>query len=147
MGLQDRDDIDALYERLELVDPPSGLAGRVLSRTVGRDQRANAWRWGVVIWSALSLMATGTLALLSVSLGWELHQSGSLYLLRATMGDFDLLMSIRSEFLQAVLETVPWFNLAALLLNVTILFLLSRQLLERLPGQRWAGGSGAERCR
>ncbi len=129
MGREPEDDLDRLFGRLEPVEPPPDLVARVLAGTTARAPGRRELVWGL-----LDLAALLALAVLSVSLGTALAESGGIELARAGLANFELLADAPGDFLLALAETLPWLQVAAVAVDLAIVYALSRVLVAGLTG-------------
>jgi hypothetical protein len=127
------DDVDRLFARLEPIEPPPDLVERVAHATgpgrgVARGRRA--------VWLALDAAAIALLAVVSLSLGIELQESGARDLLELVVVDASALPAGLGVLLEALLESLPWLQLALLVANLIAVVALSQLALS---GDRRAG--------
>lgn len=135
MSREPRDDVDELFGWLEPVEPPAGLVRQVLRRVEEAQPPARHFSRELA-WGLLDLAALMALTLLSVSLGWTLAETGGLDVLRAVLENLELLADARGDLLLAVVEAVPWLHLVGLVLDLAVVYVLSRLLVGELsrPG-------------
>jgi hypothetical protein len=124
------DDVDRLFARLEPIAPPADFARRVAQATYGAPAPERVrWRW--VAFDAVALVL---LALLSVNLGISLHESGALDLVALVLLDLDSAREGMGAIAAALLETLPWLQVALLATNVLAIGLLTRRALDGRAG-------------
>jgi len=131
--LHDLDQVDVLYARLERVEPPAGLAARVLARASARARRRR--RIGYSIITACLALAAG----LSFFVGQQLQASGALSLLNLMLADADLLVEAPLELVGTVAELVPWLvviPIAACLVGTVVAMRLAQTPIVRFSTQR-----------
>ena len=102
--LDQPDDLDRLFARLERAPAPPDLIPRVLARTVRREPRASvAWTWCLA-----GLLALVGVAVAGYLVGAALAASDGLDVLEAVAADLTLLTVAPGDVLAAVGEVVPW---------------------------------------
>lgn len=134
------DDVDELLGRLEPIEPPDDLVPLVLRKTTRAPARGFPRE---LAWGLLDAAALVVLALLSVSLGWTLAETGGLDVLRVLAENLELLSDARLELLLAVAEVVPWLHVLALALDLAAVYAISRTLVGELTGPGAASRKGA----
>jgi hypothetical protein len=129
--LDDFDDVDRLFARLDRAPVPDDLTARVLSSTVARTNATRAvlaWPWMIA-----SLAALGVLTLAGYELGASLASNDGLELVTAIFGDIGLLTTAPGDVLAALGEVVPWTLLAMAVLSATLLILAAGHIVSRTP--------------
>jgi hypothetical protein len=102
--LDQPDDLDRLFARLERAPAPPDLTARVLARTVRGEPRASvAWTWCLA-----GLLALVGVAVAGYLVGATLAASDGLDVLEAVAADLTLLTVAPGDVLAAVGEVVPW---------------------------------------
>jgi len=116
------DDVDALFARIGMVNPPDDLLQRVmlLAKADGAVhtrplQRAPIW-WGVAY-----LLALAGLVVLAYGLGIAFATNGTSALLSALAGNATLLSDAPSAYLEALLSSLPLIHIAAVLFDLVLL--------------------------
>ena len=130
--LDEFDDVDRLFARLDRAPVPDDLTARVLSSTVERTNATRAvlaWPWMIA-----SLAALGVLTLAGYELGASLASTDGLELVTAIFGDMGLLTTAPGDVLAALGEVVPWTLLAMAGLSATLLILAAGHIVSRTPG-------------
>jgi hypothetical protein len=130
--LDEFDDVDRLFARLDRAPVPDDLTARVLSSTVERTNATRAvlaWPWMIA-----SLAALGVLTLAGYELGASLASTDGLELVTAIFGDLGLLTTAPGDVLAALGEVVPWTLLAMAGLSATLLILAAGHIVSRTPG-------------
>jgi hypothetical protein len=123
------DDIDRLFARLEPIDVPADLLGRVAAATwAGKPAGAPPVRRG--LWLALDAAAIVLLALVSLSFGMELDESGALDLLGLMLVDAGTMRDGLGALLEALLQALPWPLLALLAVNLIAVVVFSQLALR-----------------
>jgi hypothetical protein len=126
--LDEFDDVDRLFARLDRAPVPDDLTARVLSSTVARTNATRAvlaWPWMIA-----SLAALGVLTLAGYELGASLASTDGLELVTAIFGDLGLLTTAPGDVLAALGEVVPWTLLAMAGLSATLLILASGNIMR-----------------
>jgi len=116
------DDVDRLFLRIEPLVPPDDFAARVAARTYAAPVVARGRRW---VWWAFDAVALLALLALSVSFGMALHESGSVDILAVMLE-----VGAIGDAVDALLESLPWLQLAALALDAVAVVVLSRVALD-----------------
>ncbi|MBI5879330.1 MAG: hypothetical protein HZB53_16910 [Chloroflexi bacterium] len=100
------DELDRLYDRIELANPPPNFTGRVLARVqeLRRIQSISA---------AVSLVGLALLGMFAFVLGRGLTFSGALDYLALLLGNLDVAGSMADDFAAALLDAVPWGDVIA----------------------------------
>jgi hypothetical protein len=126
------DDVDRLFARLEPIEPPADLLGRVAAATRALEPAsAPAGRRG--LWLALDAAAIGLLALVSLWLGMELQETGALDLIGLLLVDTGAMGEGLGLLLEALLQALPWPQLALLGANLVVIVALSQLALRGDP--------------
>ena len=125
------DDVDRLFARLESIAPPADFARRV-AQAAYRAPAPEPVRWR---WRAFDALAVVLLALLSVNLGISLQESGALDLVTLVLLDLDSARDGLGAIAAALLETLPWLQVALLVLNVLAIGLLTQRALDGRAGR------------
>jgi len=133
------DDLDRLFARLEPIEPPPELAGRILAATAGR-AAVGAPAGHRHLWLALDAAAIALLALVSLWVGMELQNSGALDLLGLLVLDSGLMGESLGALLEALLQALPWLPLLLLGGNLVAIVALSQLALR--ADARTAGARG-----
>ncbi|HEV8636838.1 MAG TPA: hypothetical protein VG370_21680 [Chloroflexota bacterium] len=115
------DDVDRLFLRLEPLRSPADLAARVAAQTYARPIAAGRTRW---LWWAFNAVALLALLALSVSFGMALHESGSVDILAVILE-----VGTVGDAVDALVESLPWLQLAALAANAALVLVLSKLAL------------------
>lgn len=121
------DDVDRLFAELRPVDPPGDLLAGVLTSVGARPLPPRAVPWLLVNLAALAL-----LGLVAVLLGQALATSGTLDILTLALVDSDLLASGAEDLLAALIESLPWANLASLAAALALVVVAARCLGREL---------------
>jgi hypothetical protein len=111
MESEPHDDIDRLYAKLEWQNPRPNFTGRVRARvrTARRIQRISAMA---------SLSALIALGVFAFALGRGLTFSGALDYLGVLVNNLDVVMGAADDFVQALLDVIPWTETIAVLLSI-----------------------------
>jgi hypothetical protein len=126
--LDEFDDVDRLFGRLDRAPVPDDLTARVLSSTVARTEATRsvlAWPWMIA-----SLAALGVLTLAGYELGASLASTDGLELVTAIFGDLGLLTTAPGDVLAALSEVVPWTLVAMAGLSAALLILASGNIMR-----------------
>lgn len=121
MSLNDPDRIDRLYDRIELENPPPNFTGRLMARlnALRRIQRVSA---------ALSLAGLALLGVCAFALGRGLTISGVLDTLGLLLGNLDVAGALAGDFAAALLDAVPWLDVAAVAVAIAVIAFVSAVL-------------------
>src|SRR5260221_3727616 len=122
------DDVDRLFARLETIEAPGDFVARVAQATYAAPVAAPQLRRG--LWLTLDAAALLLLAALSVSFGMELQDAGALDLIALMVLDVGALRDGFGDLLAALVDSLPWLQIALLALNVAAIGLLSRRALD-----------------
>jgi len=126
------DDVDRLFARLEPIEPPADLLGRVAAATRALEPaRPPSGRRG--LWLALDAAAIVLLALVSLSLGMELQETGALDMIGLLLVDTGAMGEGLAALLEALLQALPWPQLALLGANLVAIVALSQLALRGDP--------------
>jgi hypothetical protein len=126
--LDEFDDVDRLFARLDRAPVPDDLTARVLFSTVARTEATRsvlAWPWMIA-----SLAALGVLTLAGYELGASLASTDGLELVTAIFGDLGLLTTAPGDVLAALGEVVPWTLVAMAGLSAALLILASGNIMR-----------------
>jgi len=130
------DDVDRLFLKIEPLAAPADFAARVAAQTRAAPVAARPG-WASVrprLWWAFDAVALLTLLALSVSFGMALHESGAVDIL-AVMLEFGAV----GDAVDALIESLPWLQLAGLALNAALVLVLSKLALDAdAPGSSTA---------
>jgi hypothetical protein len=136
---EDADDVDRLFARLAQLPPPrdfgANVMGAVHAYCPGRLPMARA-TGGPLRWALADLAAVIALGLLAFVVGQTLAGSGTLDLLDALASDAAVLGLLPGEALLALLDTVPWLELAGLALMLVVVRWCTRGLTRALADPR-----------
>jgi hypothetical protein len=129
--IEQPDDIDRLFARLERVPAPPRLAERVRERT--HPGTALAWPWLLVSTAAMAvLVVTGYVA------GARLAATDGLDLVEALLGDSTLLTTAPGDVLPALGEVIPWLMIVVAALSGSVLVWAAGRVRLRIPAPREA---------
>lgn len=126
------DDIDRLFARLEQVEPPADFAARLMARIdVGADaiNRQPTWRRGLV-YACAYLVTLVALAILAYSVGVSMAHNGTSTLIETLVRHAEVFSYAPGAYLQAILASIPWPQIAGLALDLLVLALVTRLLLR-----------------
>jgi hypothetical protein len=121
------DDVDRLFARLEPIEPPASVLAGIAAATAAADPDRAARRR---IWLALDAVAIVVLALVSLWLGMELQETGALDLLGLMLIDAGAMREGLGALLEALLQALPWPQLALLGVNLVAIAALSQLALR-----------------
>ena len=127
------DDVDRLFSRLDRAQAPDDLTARVLASTVARTSTSRAvlaWPWMVA-----GLAALGVLTFAGYQLGANLAATDSLELVAAIFSDVGLFATAPGDVLAALGEVVPWTLVAASSLSAALLIFAAGNIVPRAPRQ------------
>jgi hypothetical protein len=125
------DDVDRLFARLDRAVVPDDLTARVLASTVARTNATRAvlaWPWMVA-----GLAALGVLTIAGYQLGANLASSDGLELVAAIFDDLGLLATAPGDVLAALGEVVPWTLVAVSAVSAALLILAAGNIVSRTP--------------
>ena len=125
----ERDEVERLLSRLNAVEPPADFVSGVLAR-VRQGEVARWSRWQQAAFGAAYLLALALLALLAFATGAAMEHSGVRDLLQLALRDIAAVKASPNVYLSALLEAMPWLNLAALAIDALVLALCTRLLLK-----------------
>jgi hypothetical protein len=116
------DDIDALFAQTGMVDPPDDLVRRImlLAHSEGATKKP-AMRPASILWVAAYALALAGLAILAYALGMAFAATGTPSLLSALVTDSTLLSDAPSAYIEALLSSLPWLHIAAVLIDLALL--------------------------
>lgn len=136
--IEPRDDVDLAFERAGQLDPPDDFLARVLMNTRTDQVPLVAVRRGrqLVTPACLFLLALLALAVLAYQLGLAAGHNGVDILLGSLIRNIDLLSDAPAVYAGALLASIPWLNVLAVLFDLAILLLAGRLL----TGGAMAGG-------
>lgn len=126
--LDDRDDVDILFARLERVPAPPGFQARVLAAAHGRAQVRR--RLGMAALAASLLVAT----VLSFLIGQDLQTTDALEILAGALDDVGLLSAEPSDVVLAFIELAPWPLAALVAVSLAVAAGASRLALAPFGG-------------
>ncbi|HEV8634107.1 MAG TPA: hypothetical protein VG370_07695 [Chloroflexota bacterium] len=115
------DDVDRLFLKIEPLAPPADFAARVAAQIYPAPEAAGRRR---LLWWAVDALALLALLALSVSFGMALHDSGSVDILAVMLE-----VGAVGDVVEALLESLPWLQLAALALNAALVVIFSKLAL------------------
>ncbi|HZU77358.1 MAG TPA: hypothetical protein VFA70_11380 [Dehalococcoidia bacterium] len=128
----EHDALDALFARLEQVEPPEDFVARVMARAQqGRVARWAPWQraaFGMVYLAAF--VGLGVLAYLT---GSALEHSHARELITIALQDLAAVKQAPGIYLTAIAEAMPWPHLLALALDLIVLLVATRLLLKSAP--------------
>jgi hypothetical protein len=129
--LEEFDDVDRLFARLDRAPVPDDLTARVLSSTVARTNATRAvlaWPWMIA-----GLAALGVLSIAGYNLGASLASSDGLELVTAVFGDFGLVATAPGDVMAALGEVVPWTLVVTAGVSAALLILAAGNVVSRTP--------------
>jgi hypothetical protein len=129
--LDEFDDVDRLFARLDRAPVPDDLTARVLSSTVARTNATRAvlaWPWMIA-----GLAALGVLSIAGYNLGASLASSDGLELVTAVFGDFGLVATAPGDVMAALGEVVPWTLVVTAGVSAALLILAAGNVVSRTP--------------
>jgi hypothetical protein len=133
------DDVDLLFERAGQIDPPDDFLARVLVSAQANPTPVAAVRpkQQPAAVAGLFLLALMALSLLAYQLGAAVAHNGVNVLLETLIRNGELLSDAPAAYAGALLASVPWLNLLAVVFDLAILVLAGRLLTAdvRSPGQ------------
>jgi hypothetical protein len=116
------DDIDAVFVRTGMVDPPNDLISRVMLMAKSEGAIGQpASRGAPILWTIAYLLALLGLAVLAYGLGMAFANDGTSSLLAALTSDTTLLSDAPTAYVEAFLSSLPWVHLGAVLLDLALL--------------------------
>jgi len=127
-----QDDIDRLFARLEKVEPPSDFASRVMARIDARADAVNrqaVWRRGL-IYTCAYIVTLVALAILAYSAGVNMAHNGTSTLIGTLIGHAEVFAYAPDAYVQAILASIPWVQVAGLALDLIVLTVVTRLLLR-----------------
>ena len=126
------DDVDRLFLKLEPLEPPPDFASSLVARAYARPVAAAGRGW---LWWTFDAVALVLLLVLSISFGMALHESGTVDILAVTLE-----VGAVGEAVDALFDSLPWLQLAALAIDAGLVLFLSRLALG--SGAPWQTGPG-----
>lgn len=140
------DDIDALFARTGMVEPPDDLLRRLMSQaqTEGAIRQRAAGR-APALYAGAYLLALVGLAVLGYELGLAIAASGTASLLSVLVRDTTLISDAPDAYAGALLASLPWLHIAGVVIDLAILGLVTA-LAVRVAGSKrssWAPGTAA----
>ena len=130
-ALDQLDDVDRLFARLDRAQAPADLTARVLASTVQRTSATHAvlaWPWMII-----GLAALGVLTIAGYQVGASLATTDGLELLVAIFGDFGLLATAPGDVFAALGEVIPWTVVVMAGLSAALLILAAGNIVSRAP--------------
>jgi len=109
-GPEPLDDLDRLFARLQPLNPPRDLVARAMAEAKARDARRRLW---ITIPGYLVLLAA--ILAISYAFGRALATTGAGDLVSLAMLDPDTFASAPADFALALIDTISWGLVAALL--------------------------------
>lgn len=139
----ERDQIDALFARLESIDPGDAFVARVMARA--RAGEVARWpRWQRVTFSVLYLVALLTLGLLAYLTGVELERSQARELIQLAFNDLSGFRDSPGIYLSAISDALPWLHVIGVVADIAALAIATRLVLKvaspRAPQRAVAAG-------
>jgi hypothetical protein len=131
--LDQLDDVDRLFARLDRMPVPDDLTARVLASTVARTEATRAvlaWPW-----MAAGLAALGLLALAGYQLGASLATGDGLELVGALFDDLGLFTTAPGDVVAALGEVIPWGLVVVAGLSAALVILAAGNVVSRAPTQ------------
>ena len=133
------DEIDELFVRAGLVEPPNELVSRVMMQVraegVIRPRRIKSTV--VRAYAGAYVLALLALSVLAYELGLAIARSGASSLLSVIAGDMTLLTDAPGAYAGALVASLPWLHLAAAAIDVAILAILT-SLITRYASSPWS---------
>jgi|GEM_PF-5571142 len=128
--LDEPDDIDRLFARLDRVPLSADLTQRILRALPAPiDNRRRLSQWVAIV--------TGiALTIASIALGNALDASGTLGLLGQTIGDTSTFWSAPGEFIGAFMESLPWLEVAVSLCIFAVFWYSASTLIQPVAAER-----------
>jgi hypothetical protein len=129
--LEEFDDVDRLFTRLDRAAVPDDLTARVLASTVARTNTTRAvlaWPWMLA-----GLAALGVLSIAGYQLGENLATTDGLELVAAIFGDLGLLATAPGDVLAALGEVIPWTLVVISGVSAALLILAAGKIVSRSP--------------
>jgi hypothetical protein len=133
------DDVDRLFARTGLVEPPEDFLRRIMMQASadGVLPRRRVPRAAVAMYAGVYALAFMGLAILAYNLGLAIGHSGTTALLSVLAADVTLLTDAPAAYLGALLASLPWLHLAATLIDVAIIGLITALLLRGARSAQW----------
>ncbi|HTE83522.1 MAG TPA: hypothetical protein VK821_02205 [Dehalococcoidia bacterium] len=140
------DDIDALFARTGLVEPPEDLLARVIAQArVDGALNEPAVRRSPALYAGAYVLALLSLAVLAYELGLAIAGSGTTSLVSVLASDGTLLRDAPAAYFGALLASLPWLHVAGVFIDLAILGVVT-SLAVRVAGtarSSWAAGPAA----
>jgi hypothetical protein len=126
------DDIDLIFSRAGMVDPPEDFFARVMTqaRAEGAVASRSGPRVATVCYALAYVLALLGLALLAYELGMAIAHNGTGALLATLAGDAGLLADAPGAYLGALLASIPWLHIVGVAVDLAILAIVTRLLLH-----------------
>jgi hypothetical protein len=106
------DDVDGLFAHLEIAPLPAGLIEQATARALARRTRSRRWQLALAVAGYAALLAAITV--LAFAAGRDLVAGGADGILALAIVDPAAVGTAPRDFLWALLESVPWGWLVAL---------------------------------
>lgn len=128
-----RDDLDRLYDRIELENPRPNFTGRVMARVqeLRRIQR---------ITTTVSLAGLALLGVCAFALGRGLTFSGALDYVGLLLANLDVAPAMLDDFAAALFDSIPWLNVLAAGAGIALLAFATAVLPRLLAARRPKAG-------
>jgi hypothetical protein len=126
------DDLDRLFARLDLVEPPADFTARLMARIdAGADvvNRQPIWRRGLV-YACAYVAALIALVILAYSAGVSMAHNGTSTLVSTLTAHAEVFTYAPHAYIEAILATIPWAQIAGLALDLLLLGIVTRLLLR-----------------
>jgi hypothetical protein len=133
------DDVDGLFARIGMIDPPEDLFGRVMALARADGAVRQPVGRAPVLYAGIYVFAIAALAVLAYQLGTALAASGTTSLLSVLVRDTALASDAPSAYIGALLASLPLFHIAGVLIDLAILGTVTAFVI------RVAGGGGTRR--
>jgi len=126
------DEIDELFARAGLIEPPDNLAARVMMQAraesgIGPQRIRTA---AVRAYACAYVLALLALSALGYELGLAIARSGTSSLLSVLAGDLTLLADAPGAYAGALLASLPWVHIAGAAADVAILAILTSLIIR-----------------
>lgn len=135
---QEQDDIDRLFARLPMVEPPADLAQRVLlslpespvmaapAKSMHiKHQASHVHRW-------IAIAAAVVFFIMSIQLGTALDSSGAFSLVGEALSN----ASTSNDYVSALLAAMPWVELLITLAAFAVFFIMTNRAISDTQPQR-----------
>ncbi len=128
-----RDDLDRLYDRIELVNARPNFTGRVMARVqeLRRIQR---------ITTTVSLVGLALLGVCAFALGRGLTFSGALDYVALLFANLDVAPAMLDDFAAALLDSIPWLDVMAVGAGIAVFAFATAVLPRLLAGRHTRAG-------